>query len=451
MPKGEYNDTLANLEAEVCLIGAAFCDQRCIDDASAVVSTIDFWLADHQAIWSAILDVHRAGEVVNRLSVADRLEAKGQARVADVADLAQFLDRVPHAVNAVYHAQIIREKAIVRAIVDACQQTISECHQGLQDCQELLAAAEKRVFEIGLRRATVATRPLGEILARTVDRIERRSQGEVQGLRTGWRELDYHLGGIDDGQLVIVAGRPSMGKTSFAMNLAEQIGAQQIPVIVISIEQSGEELGERMLSGASGINSWRFKGRVRIEPHEWPKLHEAQDRLASLPVEVCDASTQSISSVVSIIRRHAKKVGPCVSIVDHVGMIEPDGNHKREARHTQLDTFTRHLKAAAKEIGRPTIVLSQLSRNVTNREDKTPHLADLRESGALEQNADVVMLIHRPEYYDPNDAPGTARVIVAKNRNGAVGTVNLAFDKQLTKFKDLPQWGAVDVPQEPTD
>ncbi len=429
-----------NIEAEKGVLGAMLWDPRVIDDVAEIVEFDDFYRDIHQVIYGVLMHMHAQGVAVDYITVGDELGRRGMLeKVGGLDALRDLYAAVPHAANATYHAEIVRQKAVARRLIVAAHEILSDGYSDDLTSDEKLAAAERKIFGISCATSRADIAMLASVTTEAIDRIDSRSANETTGLKTGFRDLDYMLGGLDGPQLVIVAGRPSMGKTAFAMNVTENLATTGTPVFVASMEQPGRDLAERMLSGRSRIDSHRFKGRVRLTGDEWERLYHAKQNMEPLPIGIVDTGRQTTAGICSAARKFARQYGPCVTMIDYIGLVDIPKSERRNNRHEELDYISRAFRALAKEIGQPVILLSQLNREVERREDKTPRMADLKESGGLEANADIVILVHRPEYYDPNDQPGVGKLIVSKNRNGATGTVTVAFHRQFTRFEDLPE------------
>lgn len=429
-----------NIEAEKGILGAMLLDPQVIDSVAEIVEFDDFYRDTHQTIYGVVIHLHMQNLAVDYITVGDELGRRSLLeKVGGLDAIRELYDAVPHAANATYHAEIVRQKAVARRLIEAAHQILTDGYSDDMTSDEKLAAAERRIFSVAGATSRSDIVMLSAATTEAIDRIDVRSQNRQVGLQTGFRDLDYMLGGLSGPQLVIVAGRPSMGKTAWSMNAAENLALAGTPVFIASMEQPGMDLAERMLSGRSRIDSHRFKGRVRLSGDEWQRLYDAREGMAPLPIGIVDKGRQTTAGICSAARKFAREHGPCVTVIDYIGLVDIPKSERRNNRHEELDYISRAFRALAKEIGQPVILLSQLNREVEKREDKTPRMADLKESGGLEANADVVILVHRPEYYDPNDQPGVAKLIVSKNRNGATGTVSVAFHRHLTKFEDMPE------------
>lgn len=430
-----------NEQAEKGVLGAMLLDNAVIPEVISSVSAEDFYVAIHQRIYREMAKLHDLGRSVDFITLSDILARNPKGFPGEPIDYIRGLfEAVPHAANATYHAQVVHQKAVTRKLIEAANEQLRECYSGDLDTDELVDRAEKRVLDISKARSHTKETSLGEAAIKAIEIIERRSRGEIVGLTTGLRKLDTLLGGLEGPIQVLIAGRTSQGKTALAMNIAEWIAEHHgTPIFVASLEMGAEEIGERSLAARTGIDSMRFRGQTRLRPEDWERLHWAAEKAKGLPVTISDYPYQNAGKICSDARRFMAKYGDGLVIVDHIGLVETSGEEKKLQRHKQVGVISWRLKQLAKEFGRPVIVLCQVSRDTLDNKDKRPHLGNLRESGELEQNADKVVFVHRPEYYDPNDQPGVAELIVAKNRNGTMGMARVMFDKKVTRFVDLPE------------
>lgn len=426
-----------NREAETGVIGGLFIEPSLISEAAAAVNPEEFYSDCNEIVFRLMLELYHSNKPIDFVTIEELAIRKGVLdKFGGLNYLRECTDRTASSANVVYYSKIVHENALKRGLLQFSRRLEKISLDETLDCYEQLEVAEREFMQLATGKQQQSERMLSEVLARTIDKIERRANNEIPYLRTGFEEVDTMLGGLEPNYLVIVAARPSMGKTAFAMNIAENVARMRTPVYVASIEQSDTEIGERMLSGYCGIDSRKFKGKTFLNQDEWNEMYAGMDRLAAANIMISDASSQSPSQIASGVRRFARKYGAPVTIIDHVGLVEVTGDLKKDQRHQQLKIITRQFKMLSKEIGQPVIVLCQLNREVTKRENNKPRMADLKESGGIEENADVVVLLHRPEYYDPEDQPGVAEVFIAKNRNGAVGTCKLTFNPAYTRFED---------------
>lgn len=427
-----------NLEAEQGVLGSILLDNDALHDVAGLLEAGDFWRDVHQVLYRAIVGLYEAGQPADAVTVTAELERRGESDRVDVDYLAEVIQGVPHAANAVYHAQIVREKAVARRLIAGCTETIQECYAAQQTAAELVDAAERRVFAVADSQVQNDVAVAADVAPETLRRIFSRAEGghALTGLATGFEALDAMTSGLQPEQLVIVAARPSMGKTAFALNVAEHaaLGLGR-PVLVVSLEMGRHELMERTLCSRAHVDGSRVRSGRGLGRDDRGKLTRAYERIVAAPLVIDDAPSRSVLQIMAAARRMKSRRGLSLIVVDYIQLVDTEPG--RDNRQEQVAKISRRLKALAREVECPVVALSQLNRMVEAREDKRPRMADLRESGAIEQDADLVLLLHRPEYYDPDDQPGVAELIVAKNRNGATGTVRLAFRRRQTRFEGV--------------
>jgi replicative DNA helicase len=428
-----------NVDAEKGLLGSILLDNHVIDDVADFLSADDFYLDRHQRIYRTIQRLHESGtHGFDALTVAEGLTKQSELKEAGGPDyLVELYESVPHAAHAKYYAGIVRDKSIQRRLIYACTDILKNAYDDTSETEDLLNQAEQKIFHILQQQEAGNKIELREILLDTFARIDERlgRQGAISGLSTGFRELDNQTNGLQPSELVILAARPSMGKTAFVLNLAEAIADRsQAGVVVFSLEQSKHELAERFLCIRGRLDMHKLR-KGELDEDDRDKLLRVSHELSELPIFIDDQPGRSMSQIGAICRRLKRKDDIRIVIIDYLQLIEPED--KRAPREQQIAQITRRLKFLAKELQVPVVALAQLNRGVELREDKRPKLADLRESGAIEQDADIVMFLHRPEMYDPADHPGEAEVVVAKHRNGPTGIVRLNFKKQYMQFQDF--------------
>jgi replicative DNA helicase len=427
-----------NIEAEQGVIGSILLDNDVLHDVVPMLKVEDFYRDSHQVIYRTIRDLYDLGRAVDAITLADELTRRGEyAKVGGDDALAQILASVPHAANARYYAGIVREKAIPRALIEASNEVIREAYSNSHTADELLELAERRVFAIAEEQVSGETVELRDVVTRAMDRIALRSEERhpITGVSTGFFELDDLTGGFQGSQLVILAARPSMGKTALALNICEHVILERkTGVLMVSLEMGEMELAERLLCARSKVDGHKLRTGHGLGTREMTQLGKAYDELRMAPLFIDDTPARNMLQITANARRLKMRQDIGLIVVDYIQLI--DAEESRDSRQEQIAKISRRLKTLARELQVPVIALSQLNRAVENREDRRPRMADLRESGAIEQDADLVLLLHRPEYYDPNDRPGTAELIVAKNRNGATGNVTLTFLKNVTRFEN---------------
>lgn len=431
-----------NLDAERMVVSACMLDHggaEALDDAMLAVRPSDFYREAHGLMFDALCGLRTQGRPTDAVSLIDELERRGwlercggEDGVADVANAA------PHAANAGFHAGIVRQKAMTRRLVEACTEIIRDGYSNLHTATELVERAESRIFAIRDEGLGAATASMGEVLGEVMAEIARRRLGASQGLSTGFRDVDQ-FASLNPGDLAIVAARPSIGKTAFAAAVAAHAAeAEAARVLFVSLEMSRQSLVERMLASRSGVPGGALKTPWTMGADDERALHVAANAVDALPFDFTLSPRATVAEIAAIARRMKRRGGLGLVVVDYLGLVEPRAGSRQSTRQDDVAGISRDLKAAALELGAPFVVLCQLNRQAETREDKRPRLSDLRESGQIEQDADLVLLLHRPEFYDPNDRPGVAEVVIAKNRNGATGAAAIRFLKHCTRFEDAP-------------
>lgn len=429
-------------EAEASLLGALLLDPRVIEHVADIVTDRDFYRHGNQLIFKAISDLDQAGKPIDVVTVFDELTRQGLSEhVGGVGELNELAQYVPNTGHVRHYAEVVKEKSILRAIIDASEETIRSVIDGqATTALQALDSAEKRVLEIGdtvVKKSEVKT--LDEQMAHTLAWLHKKSDSpdDASGVQTGFAELDKSLSGMQPGDLIVIAARPSMGKTALAMNIAEHAAlSQELSVLVFSLEMSAEQLNRRTVGSVARVDQQRLK-EARLQDAEWARVSEAAEKLKGKVLDVFDEASLTINSIRAVARRVAKKrKGLDLIVVDYLQLLEGLQSDRPENRATEVGQISRGLKLLAKELQCPVIALSQLNRSVEQRPDKRPLMSDLRESGAIEQDADVVMFIYRDEYYskDGSKEPGVAEVIIGKHRNGPTGTVRLAWRGPLARF-----------------
>jgi replicative DNA helicase len=426
-----------NLEAERGVLGSILLVNEAYDDVADKLQAHHFYNDANQRIYKAIHALYERSVRIDAVTLFEELKRTGELEHIGGDDyLVQVLESVPHAAHAKYYADIVRDRAIQRSLVYSCNEILTECFEGGKDTEDVLASAEQRIFSILEQQEHSAKINLHDILIDTFDRIQVRleTEGELSGLTTGFTDLDKQLNGFQSTEVIILAARPSMGKTALVCNIAESAAEAGAPTILFSLEQSKLELAERLLCIRAKVNGHRLRAGI-IDEVEQDQLMRASQELSELPIYIDDAPGRTMAQIGAICRRLKRSSGLSLIIIDYLQLIEPED--KSAPREQQIALISRRLKFLTKEIEAPVVALAQLNRGVELREDKRPRLADLRESGSIEQDADVVMFLHRPAAYDPEDRPGEADVIIAKNRNGPTGMVSLAWMAESMRFGDL--------------
>lgn len=429
-------------EAELSVLGGLMLDNEAWTEVSERLTADDFFRQDHRTIFRAIESLSNDSRPFDVVTVAERLEFQGDLmKVGGLAALAQLVEDTPSAANIVAYADIVRERAIVRELIRVGSGIAERGYQpeGATP-DELLDRAERDVFEIADRqsRGRSSVRGIKDLLAGAVERIDLlfKSDSAITGVSTGFADFDEMTSGLQRSDLVIVAGRPSMGKTAFAVNIAEHAAIRdRLPVAIFSMEMPGEQLAMRMMSSLGRIDQHRVR-TGRLQDDDWPRLTSAVGMLSEVKLFIDDAPALSPSELRARCRRIKREHGLGLVVVDYLQLMRLPGNS--ENRATEISEISRSLKTLAKELDVPVLALSQLNRSLEQRPNKRPVMSDLRESGAIEQDADLIVFIYRDEVYN-DDSPdkGVAEIIIGKQRNGPIGTVRLTFLGQYTRFESF--------------
>jgi len=433
------------IEAEQSILGSMMLDNRMIDEISAELEARDFYRADHQAIYNQIVHLDEKGDAADVVTVSESLTHLGELeKVGGLAYLGSLASNTPNTGNVKSYAKIVRERAILRRLIESANDIIQQAYQPEgKEPAEVLDFAESVIFEIAKNNshAKAGFRKIDSLLGEAVDKIEElfRTKQTITGVATGFTDLDKQTSGLQGGDLVIVAGRPSMGKTSFSMNLVEYAAINQgLPVAVFSMEMPGAQLATRMLASLSRVNSTKLR-TGQLDTEDWPKLTSAIGILQDKNIYIDDTPALSPLEVRTRARRLAAEHehGLGLIMLDYLQLMRGSDSANNENRTLEISNITRSLKGLAKELDCPIIVLSQLNRSLEQRPNKRPVMSDLRESGAIEQDADVIMFIYRHEVYEPEtEQKGMAEIIIGKQRNGPIGTIRLAFLGEYTRFEN---------------
>ncbi len=433
-----------SVEAEQAVLGGLMLDNRRFDEVSEVVTAADFYRPDHRLIYAAVERLASESEPLDVVTLAEYLERAGDIEEAGgLSYLAELAEKTPSAANIRAYAQIVAERSILRQLIEVSGGIVDSAFnpQG-RTSSELLDEAERNVFRIAESRTKEGSgpKPINPILTQALTRIEElfESGDKVTGLTTGFTDLDEWTSGMQPSDLIIVAGRPSMGKTTFAMNIVENaLLSTGEPILVFSMEMPADSIVMRMLSSLGRIDQTRMRSG-KLEEDDWPRLTSAVSLLKDKPLYIDDTPGLSPTEMRSRARRIARENGGKLSLimVDYLQLMRVPGN--TEGRTAEISEISRSLKGLAKELSCPVVALSQLNRSLEQRPNKRPVNSDLRESGAIEQDADVIMFVYRDEVYNEDTQDkGIAEIIIGKQRNGPIGTVRLAFIGKFTKFEDL--------------
>lgn len=435
-----------NLEAEQALLGAMFLSREAAENALSLVAAEDFYRPAHSKIFSAIDHLYNHNVPVDHVSVADRLNATGELdQVGGKSYLLDVTQVVPTAANASRYADIVKRTSVLRDLIRAATEIVAMGYEAPDDLREVVEESERLIFNVTNKRISSNFKRIDDLLKASFTELEELfGRGEhVTGVPTGFKDLDKLLAGLHRGDLIILAARPAVGKTAFALNMAVNAAKAGTSVALFSLEMSAEQLIQRILCSEARINSQDVRTGYIKDP-DWGNIHKAMGRLADLDFHVDDTPSISILEVRAKARRLLRDKPDSIVIVDYLQLMQPQ-NRRTENRQTEIAEISRGLKILAKELKVPVVALSQLSRAVEQRAGKRPQLSDLRESGAIEQDADVVMFIDRNTdprgAEDDGDRPprGVAEIIVAKHRNGPTGNAQLVFNERYTKFVDFTE------------
>ncbi len=438
-PKGKVPPQ--SLDAEMSLLGAVLINEEVLADASEHVGAEDFYDKRHTTIFGAMMRLYERHKPVDLLTLTDELQKKDQlAEVGGSAYLTELTNYVPTAAHASSYAEIVAQKAVRRRLIKASADISQLGFDENTTTQELLEKAEAELFSVSDQSLKQDLVSLESILTDSFDRIEElhRNKGQLRGIRTGYRDLDTMTAGLQRSDLIIIAARPAMGKTTLVTNLAYNVATiEKKPVLFFSLEMSKEQLTDRMLADASGVDSWNIR-TGNLSDDDWAKLSEAMGEMAEAPIFIDDTPGLSVLEMRTKARRamHDQQLG--LVIVDYLQLMQANGNHNGN-RVQEVSEISRGLKLIARELNVPVIALSQLSRSVESRTPPVPQLADLRESGSIEQDADIVSFIYRPGYYEPDNPEfqNITDLIIAKHRNGPVGKIQLYFHPERLRFMSL--------------
>jgi len=426
-----------DLVAEQSVLGAILLSSEAYDEAIQHVQSVCFYSDPNRRIFQCVHDMYERGaRAIDVVTLAHELKKRGDLEeIGGPAYLNEVMGAVPHAAHAEYYAKIVREKYLLRCLIESCEQSLREAYHQDEDVEDLLSKTEKRVFGILEQLENIDSIAIDDILNATFQRIFERMDQEdtLSGLHTGFIGLDEYTSGFQPTELIVLAARPSMGKTALVCNVAMAVAKANRGVLLFSLEQSKLELAERLLCIHAKIGGHKLR-KGELDEYEQNTLMEAANEMRQYSIYIDDTAGRTMSQVAAIARRLKRRDKLDIVIIDYLQLIEAEDPKMPREQH--IASTTRRLKFLAKDLNIPVIALAQLNRGVEQREDKRPRLSDLRESGAIEQDADIVMFLHRPEAYNPEDRPGEADLIVAKNRHGPIGTVELVWLRDMLKFGD---------------
>ncbi len=436
----------ASLENEVALLGAMLVDNRMIGDVIQVLnSSEDFYKQGHAALYDVLVEMYDRNEPIEMPQLTQRLRDRQILdQVGGIEYIIELAEACPVATSAPYYAQIVREKSLLRRLIDSAATILDEAYSSSEPVAELLDRAEQAIFQLAESRTDSEATQLQALLQELYAQLEVQDGRDVSGLATGYFELDEMTSGLQGGELIIVAARPSMGKTALAINIAEHVAVSlRQSVAVFSLEMSKQQLTQRLLCSRSGVDSQRLR-RNMLNEQDWEKLQFSVGELSDAPLYIDDTPGLSLLALRAKARRLAARHDLQMIVIDYLQLMNAPGAESRQQEVTKLSMG---IKALARELDVPVICLSQLNRGPESREGHRPRMSDLRESGSIEQDADVVMMLHREDYYHRGEPDYTdtnvSELILAKQRNGPTGTVKLVFDGQTTRFKN-PAAGSID-------
>ncbi len=430
-----------SIEAEKSVVGAMIIDNEAIQIASEIVTADDFYNKQLGTLFETMVELDRAGSAVDIVTLQNRLKEKNVSpQISSAEFIAELVDSVPTSANVKYYAQIVAEKSTLRKLIHVSEDTINTCYTDADDMEGILNDVEKNIFQITQKRNTGDFVSIDKVVMNALDRIEKASKmkGNVTGNATGFVDLDYNTAGFQPSDLILIAARPAMGKTAFVLNIAEHMAFHDNKcVAMFSLEMSKEQFVNRLLSMESHVDSQHIR-TGNLSDMEWENLIESAGVVGSSKLIIDDTPSISIQELRSKCRKYKLEYDLQVIIIDYLQLMSGGTGRSSESRQQEISEISRSLKALARELNVPVIALSQLSRAVEQRPDHRPMLSDLRESGAIEQDADVVMFIYRDDYYNKDtEKKGIAEIIIAKQRHGPIGTVELLWLPQFTKFANL--------------
>ena len=426
-------------EAEQSVVGSMLLDQEAIAQAMEIVTTDDFYHKQYGILFEAMTNLYSEGKPVDLVTLRDRLqEMDVPPEIMSPDFLRDLITAVPTSTNVRFYAQIVQEKALLRRLIRVNEEIAGECYAGTQKTEDIMENAEKKIFQVLQTKSSAEFDPIKEIVLRALDRIEMasRNKGNVTGLATGFTDLDYKTSGFQNSDLILIAARPSMGKTALALNIAEYMAFRNdVTVAIFSLEMSKEQLVNRLLSMESRVDAQVLRNG-NLTDNDWAQLIESAGIIGRSNLIIDDTPGISVSELRSKCRKYKLEHNLGIILIDYLQLMA--GGKKAESRQQEISDISRSLKEIAREMQVPVVALSQLSRAVEQRPDHRPMLSDLRESGAIEQDADVVMFIYREDYYNHDtERKDVAEIIIAKQRNGPIGTVELAWLPRFTKFANL--------------
>ncbi|MBR2878408.1 MAG: replicative DNA helicase [Clostridia bacterium] len=426
-----------NAEAEQSVLGSILVDPNCLTEITDKVTADDFYMPQNKLIYSAIIDLWNSGEAVDSVTISKALGPNIET-VGGYQYLANLAMITPTTQNLQAYIKIIQDKAVLRRLIGAAKEIQSISFDENDDVSVILDTSEKYIYDILQNRQLQGFTHIKDVLAGTFEQLEKVciNKGKTSGVATGFSDLDALTNGFQPSDLIIIAARPAMGKTSFALNIAQYAALHKnVPVAVFNLEMSKEQLGNRIIWSEAMINGEKMRNGT-LSDDDWPVIASVVGKLSKAPLYIDDSPGITVTDIRAKCRRLQLEKGLGMVVIDYLQLMQ--GSKRTENRQQEISEISRSLKVLAKELNVPVIALSQLSRATANRTDHKPMLSDLRESGAIEQDADMVIFLHRPDYYDPNtEKKNIAECIIAKHRNGATDTIDLAWNGEFTKFRTL--------------
>jgi len=428
-----------NLEAEMAVLGSMLIEETAISYAMEILDGFSFYNDSHRRIFESMVKLYSENKAVDIVTLIEELKKTGDLdKVGGPAYITNLTTVVPTAANVTHYAAIVKEKSILRNLISAATNIISESYESHGEVAKILDKAERIIFDISSKKVESSFVPLKEIIKDSIETIDQlyQKKAHVTGIPTGFSDFDSITAGLHPSDLIVFAGRPSMGKSALVSSIAEHVGvAEKIPLVIFSLEMSKEQFVQRMLCSHARVNAHNVRTGF-LSQTDWPKLTNAAGKLSDAPIYIDDTAGLSVLELRAKARRLKSQRNIQLIIVDYLQLMQ--GMPGSENRQQEISEISRSLKALARELSVPVIAVSQLSRAVESRQDRRPQLSDLRESGAIEQDADLVGLLLREEYYNPTEENrGIAEVIIAKQRNGPVGSIKLVFIKDYVKFDNL--------------
>ncbi|NLK74049.1 MAG: replicative DNA helicase [Clostridiales bacterium] len=426
-------------EAEQSVIGSMIMDKDAIIAASELLNGEDFYEQQNRILFETMVELFNESKPVDLITLQNRLKERDvPQQISSLEFIRDLVASVPTSANIKYYAQIVKDKAVLRKLIKVTEEITNDCYLDKDKVDEILEKTEKQIFDIVQNKSTKDITDIKDVVLRSIDSIEAaaKNQGSVTGLATGYYDLDYKTAGLQNSDLILIAARPAMGKTAFALNIAEYVALKSnVPTAIFALEMSQEQLVKRLLAMHSRVDSQAIRtGSLSAE--DWTNLMESARVIGNSNLIIDDTSAISISDLRSKCRKLKLEKNIGLVIIDYLQLMT--GSKRAESRQQEISEISRSLKSMARELNIPVIALSQLSRAVEQRPDKRPMLSDLRESGAIEQDADIVMFLYRDEYYNPDtDEPGISEVIIGKQRSGPIGTVKLKWLGHYQKFVNL--------------